>query len=169
MGKFKRVQRLGKSSPRFVVDSMLGRLARWLRLTGSDTRYFKILTDEELLEIIRNENRVLLTRDKELHQKTIKEGLRSVLIPAIPNKKVLAYLSKTFKIQFDIDPTKSRCPVCNGEITSVKKEVIRSKIPSLTFRSYDQFWQCIQCSKIYWIGKHYESMKKIIAEIGSSI
>jgi uncharacterized protein with PIN domain len=35
----------------------------------------------------------------------------------------------------------------------------------MTFERYDQFWQCIQCGKIYWIGKHYRSMREIIAEI----
>lgn len=157
-----------KSSPKFVVDSMLGRLARWLRLVGLDTLYFKIVADEELLERTRSENRFLLTRDKKLHQQAIREELNSVLIPASSNSEVLAFLSKTFNIQFDIDPSSSRCPLCNGKITSVEKESIRSKIPSSTFTRYDQFWQCIQCGKIYWVGKHYESMRKIIEEIGSS-
>lgn len=169
MIKYKRVQKLEKSSPKFVVDSMLGRLARWLRLFGIDTLYFKIVSDEELLERTRSENRFLLTRDKKLHQQAIREELHSVLIPASSNSEVLAFLSKAFNIQFYIDPSNSRCPLCNGKITSVEKENIRSKISSQTFSRYDHFWQCIQCGKIYWIGKHYESMRKIIAEIGSSI
>ncbi|MFX1518485.1 MAG: Mut7-C RNAse domain-containing protein [Promethearchaeota archaeon] len=158
-----------KPSPKFVVDSMLGRLARWLRLTGLDTLYLKVVSDEELLERTRSENRILLTRDKKLYQQAIKEDLRSVLIPAGSNSEVLAFFSKTFNIQFDIDPSSSRCPLCNGKITSVEKEIIRSKIPSPTFNRYDQFWQCIQCEKIYWMGSHYESMRKIITEIDSSI
>ena len=148
---------------------MLGRLARWLRLIGLDTLYFKCVSDEELLERTRSENRFLLTRDKRLHHHALREELRSVLIPASSNSEVLAFVSKIFNIKFDIDPSSSRCPLCNGKITSVEKENIRSKIPSLTFKRYDQFWHCIQCGKIYWIGKHYKSMRKIIAEIGSSI
>ncbi|WP_287585377.1 Mut7-C RNAse domain-containing protein [Candidatus Borrarchaeum sp.] len=158
-----------KLSPKFVVDSMLGRLARWLRLIGYDTLYFKIVSDEELLERTRSENRFLLTRDKRLHQQAIREELHSILIPVRSNSEVLAFLSKTFNIQFDIDPSSSRCPLCNGKITSAEKENIKSKIPTPTFKKYDQFWQCIHCGKIYWMGKHYKSMRKIIAEIGSSI
>jgi len=148
---------------------MLGRLARWLRLTGFDTLYFKNIADEELLEKTRSENRVLLTKDKKLHQQIIKEGLRSVLIPSIPNSEALAFLSKTFNVQLNIDPANSRCPVCNGMITSVEKETIRPMISDSTFGRYDQFWQCIQCGKIYWMGSHYKSMRKIITKIVASI
>ncbi len=146
---------------------MLGRLARWLRLTGFDTLYFKNESDEKLLERTHNENRILLTRDRQVHQKAIKEGLRSVLIPAISKNEALALLSKTFNIQFDVNPSNSRCPICNGNIVPVEKEIIRSQIPNQTFEKYDQFWQCVQCGKIYWIGGHYESMRKIIAKIAS--
>ncbi|MHA2062096.1 MAG: DUF5615 family PIN-like protein [Candidatus Sifarchaeia archaeon] len=158
-----------KSSLKFVVDSMLGRLARWLRLTGFDTLYFKNISDEKLLDITRNENRILLTRDRQFHQQALKEGLVSVLIPAISKNGSLALLSKAFNIQFDINPSTSRCPICNGNIALVEKEIIRSKIPYQTFERYDQFWQCIQCGKIYWMGAHYKSMRKIITEIVASI
>jgi uncharacterized protein with PIN domain len=144
---------------------MLGRLARWLRLIGLDTLYFKMVFDKELLDITHIENRILLTRDKELQQRATNEGLQAVLIPAISNNKVLAFLSKTFNIQLNIDPIKSRCPLCNGKIASVEKEIVRFKVPDTTFQRYDQFWQCIQCGKIYWMGKHYRSMREIIAEI----
>ena len=41
-------------------------------------RYFKIISDEELLTRTRSENRILLTRDKKLHQQAIREELHSV-------------------------------------------------------------------------------------------
>jgi uncharacterized protein with PIN domain len=148
---------------------MLGRLARWLRLVGLDTLYFKFVSDEELLKKTRIENRILLTRDKKLHQQAIKEELHSVMIPAISISGALAFLSNIFHIKFKIDPSSSRCPLCNGNITSAEKGNIRSKISSTTFNAYDQFWQCTHCGKIYWMGSHYKSMRKIITKIGSSI
>jgi len=111
----------------------------------------------------------LLTRDRPFHQQALKEGLVSVLIPAISKNEALTLLSKTFNIQFDINPSRSRCPICNGNIDLVEKEIIRSKIPYQTFETYDQFWQCIQCGKIYWMGAHYKSMRKIITKIVASI
>ena len=49
--------------PRFVSDAMVGKLARWLRLTGEDVLFNASWDDPELLAIARREGRVLLTRD----------------------------------------------------------------------------------------------------------
>jgi uncharacterized protein with PIN domain len=38
---------------KFIADSMLGRLARWLRLLGYDTLYFTDIEDSLLLRIAR--------------------------------------------------------------------------------------------------------------------
>lgn len=44
---------------KFIADSMLGRLARWLRLLGFDT-YYSPHVESLLIEIAREEKRVLL-------------------------------------------------------------------------------------------------------------
>ena len=53
---------------KFVVDGMLGKLARWLRMMGHDVEYSNSMDDSELLTIARKEQRILLTRDFELYQ-----------------------------------------------------------------------------------------------------
>ncbi len=60
---------------KFLADNMLGSLARWLRFLGFDTAYPDVLTDKDLKELARQENRVLLTRDKELSK--AKESLQT--------------------------------------------------------------------------------------------
>ncbi|HKZ88424.1 MAG TPA: Mut7-C RNAse domain-containing protein [Candidatus Bathyarchaeia archaeon] len=44
----------------FIIDSMLGKLTRWLRMMGHDAKYSTTLEDAELLVIAKNEPRVLL-------------------------------------------------------------------------------------------------------------
>jgi hypothetical protein len=51
---------------RFVVDTMLGRLARWLRAMGFDTLYPGQVEDHRLLHLAHAEDRVLVTRDRRL-------------------------------------------------------------------------------------------------------
>jgi uncharacterized protein with PIN domain len=51
---------------RFLVDGMLGGLARWLRILGQEVRYDATAKDNDLLRIAHEENMVLLTRDEEL-------------------------------------------------------------------------------------------------------
>jgi len=50
------------TSPRFVVDTMLGRLARWLRAMGYDTLYPGQCADRQLLRLARAEDRILAER-----------------------------------------------------------------------------------------------------------
>ena len=49
-------------APRFLADTMLGRLATWLRILGYDTEYFRGV-DTDLIVRAKREGRILLTRD----------------------------------------------------------------------------------------------------------
>jgi len=52
--------------PRFIVDVMLGSLAKWLRLLSFDTLYFRKIDDNELIKIARYEQRLIITKDSAL-------------------------------------------------------------------------------------------------------
>src|SRR5512135_3730165 len=54
------------SSPRFVADVMLGRLAKWLRIAGFDVLYSNRFADDELVRLSNGEGRILLSRDTRL-------------------------------------------------------------------------------------------------------
>jgi len=54
---------------RLLVDAMLGKLARYLRMCGYDAAYALdrgLEADEDLLAVARDEGRQLLTRDRQL-------------------------------------------------------------------------------------------------------
>ena len=57
--------------PRFVLDGHLGRLARYLRMLGFDTRYDNRAADDELARLSADENRILLTRDRGLLKRSV--------------------------------------------------------------------------------------------------
>jgi uncharacterized protein with PIN domain len=50
---------------RFILDGMLGSLARWLRIIGYDTIYYVDKEDDELRDEAKKNNRTLITRDHE--------------------------------------------------------------------------------------------------------
>ena len=50
-------------TPRFFADSMLGKLATWLRVLGCDVEYEREIGDFELEQRARREGRIILTRD----------------------------------------------------------------------------------------------------------
>src|SRR5438552_16487356 len=57
-----------------LCDHMLGSLARWLRFMGYDTAYPEPGPDRMLVERVRSEDRILLTRDKELAARVTDAG-----------------------------------------------------------------------------------------------
>lgn len=145
----------------FIIDSNLGKLARYLRLMGFDTLYSNQYSDREVVETGVNEGRIILTRDRRLlHHKIITHGyfVRSVH----PDEQVAEVL-KRFDLANLIRPM-HRCAVCNGEINSVDKKDVLDKLEPLTKKYYSEFYQCADCEKVYWKGSHYE---KIIRKLNS--
>ena len=60
---------------KFMADSMLGRLARWLRILGYDVAYEHAISDDDLIARALRENRIILTMDRELaNRKSAKNG-----------------------------------------------------------------------------------------------
>jgi uncharacterized protein with PIN domain len=143
---------------KFITDSMLGKLTRWLRMLGYDTKYTVNLDDKTLLELAGLEKRVLLTRDVELCRLAAGRRLNHLLVEGQSGAERLAAISKVFGITLKLDPTTSRCPKCNTPIKSINKNLILQSIPPATARVFDEFWKCPECGKIYWQGAHWRKI-----------
>ncbi len=139
-------------NPIFILDVNLGKLARYLRIGGFDTLYSNSYEDKEIAEISARENRIVLTRDRDLLKRSIIQRghwIRS-------QNAVLQY--QAVLERFDLKDSVSiysRCPVCNGELQNVNKEVILDRLLRKTAMYYDDFKICSNCGKIYWKGNHY--------------
>lgn len=145
---------------RFSADEMLGSLARWLRIMGYDTRYFRNASDTDILEISRSEGRILLTRDRELAERG---GKDTVLIESDDVTEQLRQISKIFSIHMNEEHT--RCSLCNAELTPVAPEEIRDSVPQGALDSNDQFFRCTGCGKIYWKGSHWTNIMARLKQV----
>lgn len=147
----------------FLVDQMLGTLAKWLRLCGLDTYYASQKnTDDELLIIAEKEHRVLITRDKELYQRAKKRGITTLLTMSRLLSEQLNLFFQTYPMISDELSPLSRCSLCNTIITPVEKDQVEHKVPQRIYLQHDHFWICPHCQQIYWKGTHYD---KILATI----
>jgi len=147
---------------KFIVDGMLGKLARWLRMLGYDTEYSGDISDDEILRIALREGRIILTRDYEFFKRANLNGAKAIFIKGKTNAEKLAYLSKQINIRLKIDINKSRCPKCNAKIELISKEKIKDKVHEATYRFYNEFWQCPRCGQIYWKGSHWKKINAIL-------
>ncbi len=146
---------------------MLGKLTRFLRILGFDTLYFKDTNDDELLTISQKDNRILITRDRELHQRAIKMNIKSILITETNLENQLSQITSKLNISLNLDTAETRCPLCNTKLEQVSKYEIKNKIPEKIFTLHEEFWICKKCDKIYWIGSHWKSINRTISSITS--
>src|SRR5690242_15888498 len=128
--------------PLFVADVHLGKLARLLRMLGFDTAYSNAFSNEELVNIALEQDRVLLSRNVAIgrHHASVLTFTISHDEPEMQLKDVLQH----FQLSQHIQPF-SRCMVCNGMLEPVSKDVILNELLEKTALYYHQFWQCTNC------------------------
>jgi len=154
---------------KFLVDGMLGKLARWLRMLGYDVIYSVRLDDCALLELTKKDERVLLTKDLELYKRAIGRGLDAYYVEGKIESERLAELAKRYSLQLTIDMDKSHCPVCNTNLKVTPKEQLKGELEKNTFTYYDKFWKCTNCGQIYWQGAHWTQINNTLNQAHSKL
>lgn len=157
---------MSREDKSFVVDGMLGRLARWLRLLGYDTLYLRE-EDEEILRIALEEKRVLLTRDQGLYRKAVASGAEAAYLVSENGADQLAQLAKSMGIRLDVDVSRSRCPSCNSPIEPADPSDLRRIVPATVLSRYNEFWKCTGCGKVYWRGSHWRKIGETLTKAKS--
>jgi uncharacterized protein with PIN domain len=149
----------------FIVDAMLGSLARWLRFLGFDTLYYDTQSDEEILEA--TTDRILLTRDKELIIRAKRRGLRALNPGSSSTRNMLERLENELGIQFVAEPDNSRCPHCNANLVNKSRDEVQNQVPRSSLRKHNEFWQCVnpRCQQVYWQGRHWTRITKTLKQL----
>jgi uncharacterized protein with PIN domain len=152
---------------KFICDDMLGTLAKWLRIFGYDTLY-GAKNDDELLKISKQDNRVLLTRDKTLYGRAKNKSFSIYIKPMSLHEQLVLVIQIT-GIMISMDKMLSRCLICNTPLEKKKKSEIRKIVPPYPFQYHEKFWKCPICNRVYWKGSHWINMymriNKILKEI----
>ena len=148
---------------RFLVDSMHGYVARWLRIMGYDTIYLNSVEDDDVVKLALK-GRVLVTSDDELAKIAEKKGVEVVLTKGLTEEEVLRLLVERFKLCFKEDSL--RCTVCNGELETVAPEEVE-KTPGAP-KNVDLLWRCRACGKLYWRGSHWKNISRQILKLTGS-
>lgn len=149
---------------RVICDGMLGTLAKWLRILGTDAAYYGCGgSDDDLMSLAEREGRVVITRDRELFARCSKAGLRALYIPTTDLQEQIELVLR--EIGIDGSKALTRCIVCNVELEHVDKEKVKGQVLERVYRSYDEFYVCPQCSRIYWPGTHYRNMEERIRSV----
>ncbi len=144
----------------FLVDAMLGNIAKKLRLFGFDSKYFSDIDDSKLIEKAKNEHRTIISgketiisRDRNLIDRAKKNKISSVYVTTENEIEQFLEILETTHLQFDeISGDSARCTKCNSLTSEINKFEIENKIPQGVLEYHDKFWKCDRCDQIYWEG-----------------
>ncbi len=149
--------------PRWLVDEMLGRLARYLRFLGYDTEYVRGFDDNEIVARARRESRRAVTRDRKLSERLPDAVLltRTDIAGQMQELRV-AFPGLRSAVRFD------RCSLCNGQL--VVQEGLPSDRPELDRLPKEvralrvPLYACAQCGHLYWEGSHTRYVRRRLGE-----
>jgi hypothetical protein len=146
----------------FVVDEMLWKLGRFLRIAGFDVSIPRPTNDDELARISVEENRILLTRDKDLSNRVDSNSFRII---GDELKVQLMEIKEGIDLE-KISREGSRCPACGSKLESRKKSSLSKEeekiIPGGVLANQTMYYLCFSCGRIYWKGVHWEEISSIL-------
>jgi uncharacterized protein with PIN domain len=140
---------------RFVVDTMLGRLARWLRAMGYDTLYPGETGDRPLVQLALAEDRILVTRDRMLARLA---QPRECLITAERLDGQIREAVGKLGLSPQQTAWLSRCLECNAPLEVREKATLSGRVPEHVFATHAEFMACPRCARVYWAGTHTHRM-----------
>ena len=153
------------SKPRFIVDEMAGRLARWLRFAGFDTLHRNMISDGTLIGLALREGRIILTRDRRL---PAARSLPPHLLIGSPFlDEQLRQVFRELGLKLEVKLVFTRCSECNQNLTPVNRSAVLSRVPPYVYRRRRKFFSCPGCGKIFWKGTHREKvLMKLLSAAG---
>lgn len=147
---------------KFIVDCMLGKLAKWLKILGFDVVYFSKIEDSDLLALARAEGRILLSRDNALIEKS--RDIETLFIESEDWNTQVEQVLNEFKLWQVVRPY-SRCIECNVELKDLPKGRAKNLVAPFVYKQADSFALCPQCGRVFWKGTHHQDMEFKIEEI----
>lgn len=148
----------------FVADSMLGKLAKWLRIMGYDTHYQSRYRPDRIDQLV-GQGRRLLSR----HRKTAEIYGDGVWLRSVHVGEQLAELRTLVGLSTKQSNWFSRCLVCNFPLENPPPEEAVGNVPEYVFHQcLKEIRFCPLCRRYYWRGTHRTRMLNQLREWGFS-
>jgi uncharacterized protein with PIN domain/molybdopterin converting factor small subunit len=149
---------------RFIADAHLGGLAHLLRMAGFDTLYDNNFHDSVIAAIAEREERIVLTRDRELlKRRVITHGC---YIRTLKSNQQLKEIFERLDLARSARPF-TLCMHCNAPLRSVDKTLVEDLLPPLVRAHYQRFSTCDLCRRVFWEGSHWRSMQALLAGLSA--
>lgn len=154
---------MGKAKEmKFVADSMLGKLAKWLRVLGHDTHYQRYYSAGTINQLV-DEGRYLLSR----HRETAKQYNNVLLLHSNNVGDQLAELKELVDLASARSKWFTRCLICNDLLENVQLNKAQENVPEYVFyHNASGIRHCPSCARYYWPGSHRKNMVRQLEKWG---
>ena len=140
---------------KFITDTNLGKLAKWLRILGYDTVSYRGEADRNFLRKAEREARVVLTRKKDMGARQFAGKL--VIVENDNIEEQLAEVMEKVPVAADPDRMFRICVRCNEALVAVEKENVAGLVPVFVYDTQSSFRRCPGCKGIFWPGTHIDN------------
>ncbi len=145
---------------RFIVDAMLGSLARKLRIFGFDTLYFREGTDSELERVAREGDRAIVTADKALASHARRLGLVVLEVGGRSDRaRLRSLVAQADLTSLPLGRGAPRCAVCNSSLERLGRGAVTGLVPESVRLRHRLYFRCEGCGKVYWRGGHWSRLR----------
>lgn len=146
----------------FLLDVMLGKLAVYLRMCGHDAAYAQdigVEADDELRRLAHREDRTLLTRDRELADRT--DGARLLAGTTVEDRLRELHAAG---VELRLADRPARCGNCNGAVVGPNPGDPRPDYVPDDVRA----WRCVDCDQWFWKGSHWQRVEGTLRTVRRS-
>ena len=149
------------NAPKFIVDTNVGKLVKWLRIMGYDTLFFNGSDDSYMIATALAEGRVILTRDTQIVKRRVAASgqLKVILIQSDEPGRQMQQVINTLDLDCQFKPF-AICLECNQPLLERSKQQVKDLVPPYVFQTQRQYMECPACHRIYWRGTHWQAMTK---------
>jgi uncharacterized protein with PIN domain len=138
---------------KFIITRELGKLAKWLRILGYDSVYYREKDIPGIVIQAMREKRVLLTRSAEF---TKYKGMKAVVIKHDLAEEQLEQVTEELGLALPEGAIFHICVECNTPLEGIEKEQAKERVPEYVFKTQEEFKRCPKCDKIFWKGTHWD-------------
>lgn len=132
-------------------------------MLGYDTVYYRDEDLHQLIYLARQEDRIILTRNKKLAFRRPKDRILTIKEDN-PSRQLTEVVEQGNLSLMEGNPF-SRCLLCNAVLDDIPREKAEGKVPDFIFHQQKDFSRCPQCDRIYWQGSHLTHMEKKVKEL----
>jgi uncharacterized protein len=142
---------------KFLVDSSLGGLAKWLRFCGFDAVLHPLAAAGGGDLPPPQADTYILTCRPSLAR--LRRGDLLVLTAADPAAQLEEVVQRLGVSGRDLEPL-SRCVRCNAPLTPVARDAAAGRAPEYVLHTQTEFFECPVCQRLYWPGSHVNGINR---------